>query len=515
MSKRKLSIFLVYILTVVFVFIQRMGMKIGYPLNSDELSTVMWGHDIVHGDFFLKNWYGSTGTDYPVYILLGIFKSVFGYSTFPYYVLSALNYATLVFLIAFLAGIEGKMSEQKKFSFEAFLIVLCLLSIPRNLGLFNVGTLVFPQLIIVLMLFATIKLYKSNALSWKKICLLASLVGIFMGVTSSVLAIGMYYFSIPICLCAFLNLWISSGTKFKNLVLLYIGVLSLTLGVIFEKFYNAKRDGVKFGEMSTAFLTKEMFWDNIRQTLSNSVEFFGVNLWGEKLVSLATVKGAIGFLVIAFFIWYLIKNKDLFLLENYLELRLYGIVSAIALIAFSISQIPAYSASIHLMEPFFYYLVFVIGNIIAVRGLPRTTKTNLYRLLFLAFFLINIPPLSFKITPVPQKAVADYLVENGYTDGIATYWNAASTVFESKEKLNIAPTQGTIDQKLEYWKFAAKKSWLSGKVQFFIYTNTDTDALGNRQYAINTFGEPSSEKVIGKQTILFWDTEKTLEKPKE
>lgn len=516
LNKKKIKIgaglVFVYMLVVIAIYVQRMGMLKGYPLNADELSTVLWGHDILHGDFFLNNWYGSTGADYPVYILLGLLKPLFGYATLPYYILSAVNYATLIFAIALLAGKAGNYSEKKKFSQEAFLIVLCLLIFPRNEGLYNVGTLVVPQILILLLLAANAKLFKAQVISKKKTGIYAIILILLMSLLSSVCAIAIYYLLIPLCVCAVLNLWQGYASKTKNVLLLSIGACSLVLGKVLEKLYLLNRYNGKFGNMSTTFMTKDMLWDNIRQVLSNIFEFFGADLWGKKVVSLYTFRGAIGVLVICFIIWTILSNRKLFMSEKYVELRVYGIVSAIAFIAFSASQIPSYSVSIHLMEPFFYYFILIFGIVIGIKGIPMTQKKNFYILLFVAYFISNIPHISFKVTPVPQEKVANYLVENGYKNGIATYWNAASSVFESKERLNIAPVQLTVEQKVDYWKFAAKKDWMSGTVEFFIYTNTDADALVYRQNAINTFGNPTKEKVIGEQTILLWNPEKSLKK---
>lgn len=510
---------LYYIKNIIFIFIiaffaflYRNGSN--RLIHSDELSLVFVGLDFFDGNFFLKGWDFSTGLFGLTTIELGIVTILFGYSDYLIYCLAALNYSVMIWVVFWgLQKVAHNVEGIKKYLY--ILAGVAVILIPRSTTLLNAGTHVLSYALVIFVAFYWY-LKSQNRRNNLSVGIFAIVMGIIVVTNSMVL----YTFCIPIILSSIVMIYEHKSDE-KNIRTIILGVISTVLYLVLKKIWIIGR-GETLGGINTVFCGKDAIWKNIGITLCNIAELYGVDVWNKSVISFSAIRAIIGFAIfvkLTIEIYRFIRNKEN---EKCRGLFYYFLMMAIVnLMAYSFSTIPSYSPDVHLLQPFL--LGYTIAGVIAwINNTCDINASNDKLIFIITIIFICIPTLQFSfIVPNNQdrKDAAEWLCEQGYSQGFASFWNAASIMYESKNKLCIAPVikhnivELVDDNNLVAYKWMSKREWQEHSGDYIII-----DAGAESQFGINednirsTFGAWSEVKRFGDVTVYTFDSDVSLQK---
>lgn len=106
-------------------------------------------------------------------------------------------------------------------------------------------------------------------------------------------------------------------------------------------------------------------------------------------------------------------------------------------------------------------------------------------------------------------------MENGYENGFATFWSAASVMYESNGELTISPVScyAVNDEKicLHAQEWMNKSTWAKQAGNFLITDDTSEKKAGMTEEGIlNSFGSWTDKQVFENIVVYTWDKEQVL-----
>lgn len=512
-TKRKINNIIggiLFFLVVAFlVYGWRLGT--GREVHSDETSLIFVGLDMFRGNFFLKDWNFSTGTFGLTTIELALVTSILGYNDTTIYMIAAINYALMIIAAAYV--IQKTAKKQGKNAYIYSLIVVFILLIPRTATVLNAGTHVLSYAVAIMALYVSYSLSNGAYKIWAQIGW-GVLLG-FLAVTNSMF---LYVVCVPIMLTGLLVSY-EDRKEARISPLVMDGIISLASYVILKKLWVILR-GAELGGIDTVFTTRDNIWNNIVIGICNVLELYGINFWGESVISLSTCKAAVGFLVLVkliYEIYKFLKNKKK---KERVLVYLFLCMAVVNVCAYIFSTVPAYSNDTNLLQPFL--IGFTLAGILAWihNSSMEVSQEDHWQILGLVMvlFLLMMPAFTLKQPDnTDRQQAAEYLVENGYENGFASYWQAASVMYESEEQLTICPViwhpivEIVDNMDLVAYKFMSKIEWQQQEGNFLVI-----DSAAEAQFGINadrilaTFGQWSDAKQFGDVTVYIWDEDKTL-----
>ena len=156
------------------------------------------------------------------------------------------------------------------------------------------------------------------------------------------------------------------------------------------------------------------------------------------------------------------------------------------------------------------------GAVLAGRMLPPLVpaRWRAYRVgvpLLAAWLAAGLAALCFAATwaPLgpPNQQLADWLSGHGYTEGLATYWQANETTVTSGGKVHIAPVTS---QATSVRRWESSISWYDPSRQRanFVVAMTDPNSgLGGLSMAAarKSFGRPAHQYQVGQYVVMVYD----------
>lgn len=510
--QKKLIYVVIFLFTVILAYGWRLGT--GRVIHSDELSVVFAGKDMLSGDVLLKGWHLTTGVFLLPTVELASAVSILGYSETLVYMIAAINYAMMVLSgvwIVYVFAKKWKVKETYKYPMAAMLILM----IPRSVVLLNADTHVLSYAAAVLALFLTDYLSKDDTRSWFKAGW-----AFVLGVLSVTNSMFLYTACIPVLLVGMVVSYENRKER-KVSKMLYYGAASIVLYVVFKKLWTVFRKDT-LGSIDTVFVLREEIWNQAVIGICNILEVFGIDFWGEKVISFSTCTAFIGTAVLLKLTYEIYKYIKINKKQDREIVYIFLSMAAVNIAAYVFSTVPAYAPDVHLIQPFL--IGFTLSGILAwmynekeTQG-PFNIKCDRFVVCVLLLFMLMLPAFTFqKPDNADKNQVAAFLKENGYEEGFASYWDAASVMYASHGKLKIEPVichnivEVTDDTSLVAYRWMTKKDWEQQDGNFLI-----VDSESDAQYAINentillTFGQYDEKKQFGDITVYLWNEKISL-----
>lgn len=487
----------------------RMGL--GKVTHSDELSLIFVGKDLLQGNIFLKDWHFSTGLFGLTTMELTLATLLFGYSDTIIYIISGLNYSLMILAAGVVVYKYARwIGVEKVFSY--LFILIAIIIVPRSGTLLNAGTHVLGYAAAIFALYMTYSLAGKDIPRWGQ-ALWVMLLGI-LSVTNSMF---LYTVCIPLVLA---GLYISYEERKRRVSpIAAYGIFSVICYMVFSKLWVICR-GESLGGLDTVFVSREEIWNNIIVGICNILEVYGIDFWGENVVSAATFKAAIGFLILvklSYEIYKFMKSKNR---QGGRLVYLFLSMAVVNISAYVMSTLPSYSPEVNLIQPFL--LGFSIAGILAwvhnarIEGAEKGNGIMIGLSVLLA--IVMFPQFTLKQPDnTSRQQAAQYLTDYGYENGFADYWAAASVMYEAEGDVTIAPVisrsiiEIADDSNLVPFEFMSKKDWEQQRGNFLI-----TGPFAEAQFGItderilSTFGEWSDVKHFGDVTLYLWHEDKKM-----
>lgn len=487
----------------------RMGTD--WAAHSDELSLVFVGMDLLHGNVFLKDWHFSTGLFGLTTIILSTATMVFGYSDTLIYVIAAINYTLMIAAAAF---VVWKYAKKKKFEkiYVYVMDTVLILLIPRSVMLLNAGTHVLSYAISIIALYVTYNMADHTGRLWKKIAWI-----VILGILATTNTMFLYTTCIPLALTGIVISYEDRNKKMSPLAM--YGVLTVIFYAFLKRIWIIYR-GDNLGAIDTVFTARENIWSNVVTGICNILEVYGIDIWGESVISIYTCKAVVGFLIFVKLVYEIYKfirdkeKKDRELVYLFLGTAIVNICAYVA------STVPAYSSEVNLIQPFL--LGFSIAGMLAWVHNISTGKSEKEkgRVLGLCgvLFILMFPTFTLKQPDnTDRQQVAEYLVANGFEKGFADFWNASSVMYEAEGNVIISPVirdnvvELTEDTKLVPFEWMNKKEWEEQEGNFLIINSEAETLYGiDCDRIIATFGQWSDAIQFGDITLFVWDEGKKI-----
>lgn len=484
----------------------------GREVHSDETSIIFIGLDMFDGNLFWKGWDLSTGIFGLTTIELAIVTAILGYHDTIIYVIVAINYALMIMASAWV--IQRVAKKELKNSYIYSLIAVLIVVAYRNVSWLNAGTHVLSYAVAIVALYFTYYLSNGSHKIWVKIGW-----GVLLGLLAVTNSTFLYTTCVPIILTGVL---VSYGDRKESKIsqLVLYGIISLASYAVFKKLWVVVR-GAELGGIDTVFTTRDSILNNMVIGICNVLELYGINFWGENVISLSTCKAAIGFLVLAKLTYEIYKYLRNGKRKEKVLIYLFLIMAFVNVCAYIFSTLPSYSTDTNLLLPFLigYTLAGILAWIHNI-GKHVSQECNWQILgLFIIFFLLMFPAFTLKQPDnTDRQHAAEYLVENGYENGFGSYWEAASVMYEADGEVTVCPViwhpivEIVDSTELVAYKWMNKTEWEQQKGTFLIVDSDSEMQFGiNEERIIYTFGEWTEMRKFGNIIVYTWDAPKTLE----
>ncbi len=497
-----------FVLIVILVYGWRLGM--GIAVHSDETCNIFVGFDMFQGNIFLKDWFFSTGIFGLTTLELSLATLVLGYSDTIIYIIAAINYTLLIMACVY---IVKKTSGEGKESFLYSIIVVCILIVPRTEPLLNAGTHVLSYAVSVGAIYLTYGLSNRICRTWLKI-VWGGILG-FLALTNSMF---LYTTCIPI-ICVGVLIAYKDKKELNRYQMLTYGMVSLIVYAVLKRTWEFLR-GADLGGINTIFVTRDGILNHIVIGICNILELYGINFWGENVISISTCRSIVGLFILASLMCetykFLKSNRG----KERILIWLFLFMALVNLGAYIFSTVPAYSPGTNLLQPFLigFTTASILSWIYNVRNNISKMHIRLFGVASIIFLVIMLPAFTLKQPDNSSKQqAAEYLVENGYEKGFGAYWDAASIMYEAHGNVIITPVVSdaaavTGDARnIISFRWMNKKEWEQQEGNFLV-----VDADSAIQYGINdenilfTFGAYSDIKQFGDITVYVWEENKKL-----
>lgn len=485
----------------------------GRTAHSDELSNVFVGLDMLQGNIFLKDWHFSTGLFGIPIMVLSAATLFLGYSDTLIYVIAAINYTLMIAAAAFLVQKYARKRKLEK-SYIYVIIAVLILMIPRAESLLNAGTHVLSYAAAIVALYVTWYLSVHPCKLWGKIVWI-----LVLGILTTTNSMFLYTACIPIALTGVIISYEDRKGKKLSPFVMY-GILSVILYAVLKKIWVICR-GESIGEgIGTVFTSRENVWNNVIIGICNILEVYGVDVWGENVISIYTCRAIVGFVIfvkLVYEIYKFMKSKEK---QDRELIYLFMGMAIINICAYVASTVPLYAPDVHLIQPFL--IGFSIAGVLAWLHNISIGKSEKDRGGVLALctilFMLMFPAFTLKQPDnTDRRQVAEYLLANGYEKGFADYWEAASVMYETEGNVTISPVichnivEVTEDTSLVAYKWMSKKDWEQQEGNFLIIDSKSEALFGiNYDRIISTFGQWSDAIQFGDITLIVWDEDKKL-----
>lgn len=481
------------------------------PIHADELSGIIMGEDIfAKGNLFMHGWNLTTGMTTIQLLWVTLIRKIFGGSFTILYLVSALNYAILANILAYIVFRNINVKGIKRYGIT--IIVLLMNIIPRSHSIMNVCTHTLIYSMCAVLIYVTYLLYSKNSSIYAY-----GLLGFVAGVIAAFNITMLYYEIFVIIFVGGVCLWLKVGETRQNVYLVVCGGFEYIISRLCYWIWTMLRgEGFTFAAKEV-FVSKDTFVNNIVQSCSNILYEFGIDIWGKNFISLDTAKAVVGLIFIYIIIKGIAQAKKLEKDKKILVIFLLS-VSIINLLAYTCSSIPVYSQSTHLMELFSLFVSPAFGICIGNLDIEytRTIKNSIALFIFVCiFFLINTPQLSIRQESSKTLNVTEFLLSNGYKKGFATFWEASAIMYDSDLNITVAPI--TIGYDNEYpegivggWKWATKDEWLEQKGTFVLFSKTNDNGI-YADKVMESLGQATQYLEIDDYGILLYEDGVELE----
>lgn len=486
--------------------------------NSDHTYYALAGKDIMSGNIFLKDWYGSTNTFYFTCLLYGIFGKFLGYSEELLYVVSSFVWASFTTLVSYYTLLIFKGEKKYQKYMRVFLIVILLFS-----------SCYFSQTIKILAGYHLDVLLLGTVYVWfisKEIneCQMNNFLITF--ITSCLLLLAIWtdqlitlFLVAPIIFTLFLNLVFFKHTSIKNKIILKNLLLTIVLFVLSKVIWKVLEN--TFGTIQLTwstnnirFITYEEFFPRIAFFIEEILYLFNCDILGKTLniQNLILIVRLLFLFVLVFGFLISIKHilKNIF---NQILCTSAVVISCVILLtnyALFTDGIPYTS---RLMYYFFVPAVIVFTQIEWDKVLSyikvkiSEVQIKFLGLLTLIFFsmiiLVSIKPVGESVRQESTfNKVANELVSRNLKRGYGSFWLSNVITLTSQCNVEVNPISNGFNLSKFKWLSQDTGQWDSAN--FILVDDSNWDNM-SRETVIECVGKPDEEILIDNVYILIWN----------
>lgn len=483
----KVTLFSVISLALFFYYI---NFTFKIPIHSDAASVVLMADAMTKGDYFLKDWYLSTGSYYTTEIFLYyLFVSVLGITPLIIKYASAIWLLGVVWCTVFLSG-----KTREGFKISSSIVTFSLIAIPSQFvaGQILNGPMHISSMLYVLLAFIFLEYVENNAVKYSLFLFLS---------TVSLVAdpFVLWFFVLPMILTSAI-LWIQERQK-KHIyvVLTSVGSYILSKVILSILSFNVPSVGI------AKFVEFENIKNNIVLAIKGMLTLYDANIFGGEIASLSTIKSGIHFVLLITIIYLIYNAVKNFSLSKKMD-RMYVFLLCAILINFFeylISNMPVDLGSTRYLFPMLIYITIFIGRYgiskINILGMKKRIVLGIISLIIISTYVVT----PFKINYMTENKVATFLVENNLKHGYGSYWNSLNLTVESKGLVNVYPVVSDGEVIMPF-RWLSYEKWYNQDVNFIVFSNDNWGQV-NKQTVIKSFGEPTEIHKIEQHEIYVWD----------
>lgn len=503
--KRRLFVICTFIVSAVLFYGMEMGRGVG--VNADETSNYYAGEELFDGNFFMKGWHFSTGLFLLPTYEITILTKILGYHDGVIYLISAVNYTLLVTLSLYAVYKAGEWYKiNKKIIYVVFAALV--MYIPRAPMIYNCATHVFCIAVSIAVLYLFYYLRNVKMKLWIRGLVIVLLV-IVMGYLSVTNTMFMYSALFPLILT---GVCIAVQERDIKTGLPYIvpGILSVISQVIWKNIFLAARDGIRLGSSPTTFVSKNHMWESFCESMYDTLQLFGMDIWNKEVFSTDTLKAVLGLAVLLKLMLELVRffknKKGKYAIFIYMFLML----AFVNFCAYMFSTMALANRSTHLI----YSILFGVataGTIAWIMNIHHKVSAERwipYMAAAAALFCLMLPDISFRQPESYMDKVAEYLNDHGYTNGYGGFWCASTIMYYAggygNEAMEIIPVAKDTTDRLQICKWMKKDDHIEHQANFLVFNRSDRDQFSITEDAIiNTFGRWSKKLEFNGGIMLY------------
>lgn len=488
-------------------------------LDADKANHILQAHDILQGNFWLRDW-NLTGvtfftTDLLYYELALLITGSVGYRTA--YVAYGLMFLSVIVLSMFTA-LYYKHENIK----PRIILVLCLLSVPcmNYFGALRTHSGAICWSIIAILLTACVLNNESkNALSKRNIVkYVLVFLSLLLGNTGDMLTA--LEGAIPIFLYCFITILNSPEknrtTTDKRTYLMIAALAAIVGSIAIDRLYfyiggSNKNSYIGYRQFSSVGSWQDKVWSFFSNLLFLGDAGFANgrlnDIWSyTKIINGLII--AVGVVLIIFKLWRMIRGNDDDIISTILSLSF--IIIACAYIFTDKSHFKYMT-----IGPVICYIVVIreYENIVSFMKNRRMWISLIYILAMISFFgkIEAITHYNYPKEVAQYQELADFLNEHDLHYGYSSFWNASVIPVVSDKNVNVRHIMRDGKGRFMMYNWFNKNQWYLEDTNFILVDNMDdkkgaSDSFGlSEENIVAYFGTPSERYECSGYIILVYD----------
>lgn len=509
-----------YAVLCIFILLNSALIFISYEnftINADISNHILEAKDIVHGNFFYRDWNLSQIS----FLFSDIVFYAIGYLVFGVDRKAALLCFAIANVVTQLI-LYCVCIYKTKYSWKAKALIAGIIVIPAA-GFLWTDTVHFGAWIYCIigcwLYFRLVK--ESETAKYNKIRLILIVIWV-LGIFSDFLVF--LCGALPCMLYSLLQIYHKEKrgiSDFKNPL---TQVYSLTIAYILEFFYyligGANRVGTVAG---FEFVSVSQWGENIVRFISFLLRMFGADFTGKKAFMPDNILRCFNALILLFAINYLVmvlisiikKKENGDILSEILAL---GIVVDFLVFMMTTRSRDNYS----IFVPISLYIILIRNMHMFEKWSRHNWKINMFAAVMVVLMALAGRAYDIVIkmkTPYnePHEELAAFLVDNSLECGYASFWDASICTILSNEKVRVRHIEYGTNGMSEYMWFN-KNGWYKEEAHFVILHSDPDHSIGQKDYwgiikenVENYFGKPDSILYTGEYEIYLYDKDLSQE----
>jgi len=514
MKKKNLSILykmaiilggIIYISIVIF-YCRKIG------IDSDKANHLLQANDILHGNFFLKDW-NLTGvsfltTDLLYYEVVDFF---FGVNYKAIYITRSLMISSIFFLGIFL--VRYKKIEYRRYRCILY-IVLC--AIPYLFVVTNLSVHAGAVFLSLLNYLIVCKILDQND---RKNMLLRYLLLVIIGILGTMGDILMVIESIiPIIILSLFRVIVDGSSKKSTYICICITeIISMILGFAFDALYFFIGKANKNSYIGDRKFTYVSEWgDRLDSFISDLLSLSYADFYGNTINDIFNLIKGISFVLVLIATVFVLKviiglmKKNAKHIDEMSILLVLGMLMSFVCYVFTQMSQPRYIAIIPIAA-----VILLIRNIEWLCEKAEYKKVLLSLVMFMAIIICIGKIRDMILTEYSDSNnniydLITFLEEHNLHNGYASFWNSSNITVLSGEKINIRHIQKK-GNKYEMFCWFNKNQWYEENTNFVLINNSASDRGNSDKYGVSEeqviefFGNPTDCYEVAGYIILVYD----------
>lgn len=495
-----------FVYYVVFIYTKYVT---GHFFNADYEFYTVCGRDIFQGNVFLHDWLGSTNSFYFLSIIYGLCGCIFGYNVYLMAIVSALLYTFMAGLVCYIVLKRNQTAGAIRYVKTIFALLIMLSSCYSRYvhGIFAGSH--FDGAIISLLLFYMITNYYEKE-TVNKFAFMIIYVLLFLEYLSDSLTI--IFTAIPIFLVVVINLFMNKISKRKIQILIF-NMIVIAGEIFLSRIVINSWNGIliPYEVNSISIVSYSDLFTRIAFCIEVLFFLFSGDCFGAK-ISAASIDCLFMAFIVVIFVGLLFMQRRHWIKSIFNQFCFSVVLVSVLVLCLTdyalFSQGAAYTARLLPLCFFCCIILFFCGVDFkwAIDKYNLKIKYCVGGGIFLAawFCFFSVKNISFENridTNNKYKRIADVLLEEGLSNGFATYLNSFPIIMESGYSVNITSITGP---ETSFFAWLNKKPSKEMYANFIVFDDSNWENV-NSDSIKNDIGIPDHVIDIDDAHIYIWN----------